>query len=237
MAEQLRRVAPRDLLRGRTRQVADLAPQDVLRVGPGAVEVWVVGLHLHVVLTHMLEYVEDPRPTVESIRECLNPGGTLVVLAPQDPSLYGALDRSMGHKRRFEREQLRDLLTNAGFQVEKIYSLNKIGTPPWWIYSKLLGSAHINKVTLKIFDNAITGRYAAPTSLDDYVRKAQLAQYENVRAQFEAYRRNFEELWARGHVERTGSRGDPEWLPRKATHRKNGPCGARRRMISFALSR
>ncbi|MFI5915058.1 glycosyl hydrolase 2 galactose-binding domain-containing protein [Dactylosporangium sp. NPDC051541] len=45
--------------------------------------------------------------------------------------------------------------------------------------------------TLKIFDNAITGRYGTATSLDDYVRKAQLAQYENVRAQFESYRRNF----------------------------------------------
>ncbi|WP_426506343.1 glycosyl hydrolase 2 galactose-binding domain-containing protein [Dactylosporangium sp. McL0621] len=45
--------------------------------------------------------------------------------------------------------------------------------------------------TLKIFDNAITGRYGTPASLDDYVRKAQLAQYENVRAQFESYRRNF----------------------------------------------
>src|SRR6266536_6001922 len=45
--------------------------------------------------------------------------------------------------------------------------------------------------TLKIFDNALAGRYGAPTSLVDYVRKAQLAPYENVRAQFEAYARNF----------------------------------------------
>ncbi|WP_064741654.1 glycosyl hydrolase 2 galactose-binding domain-containing protein [Hamadaea tsunoensis] len=45
--------------------------------------------------------------------------------------------------------------------------------------------------TLKIFDNALAGRYGAPTSLTDYVRKAQLAQYENIRAQFEAYGRNF----------------------------------------------
>ncbi|MFG2602451.1 sugar-binding domain-containing protein [Streptomyces sp. NPDC048514] len=44
--------------------------------------------------------------------------------------------------------------------------------------------------TLKIYDNALTGRYGAPASLTDYVRKAQLAQYENVRAQFEAYGRN-----------------------------------------------
>ncbi|MEV4641273.1 hypothetical protein AB0J80_28415 [Actinoplanes sp. NPDC049548] len=45
--------------------------------------------------------------------------------------------------------------------------------------------------TLAIFDNALAGRYGAPTSLEDYVRKAQLAQYEAVRAQFEAYGRNF----------------------------------------------
>ncbi|MFJ9895757.1 glycosyl hydrolase 2 galactose-binding domain-containing protein [Streptomyces sp. NPDC091280] len=44
--------------------------------------------------------------------------------------------------------------------------------------------------TLKIYDTALTGRYGPPTGLTDYVRKAQLAQYENVRAQFEAYGRN-----------------------------------------------
>ncbi|WP_328995699.1 hypothetical protein OG394_13695 [Kribbella sp. NBC_01245] len=44
---------------------------------------------------------------------------------------------------------------------------------------------------LRIFGNALSGRYGAPTSLDDYVRKAQLAQYENVRAEFESHARNF----------------------------------------------
>ncbi|MEU1462978.1 sugar-binding domain-containing protein [Streptomyces sp. NPDC005727] len=44
--------------------------------------------------------------------------------------------------------------------------------------------------TLKIYDAALTGRYGAPKDLSDYVRKAQLAQYENVRAQYEAYARN-----------------------------------------------
>ncbi|MPY33835.1 exo-beta-D-glucosaminidase [Streptomyces adustus] len=44
--------------------------------------------------------------------------------------------------------------------------------------------------TLKLYDHALAGRYGAPTGLTDYVRKAQLAQYEAVRAQFEAYGRN-----------------------------------------------
>ncbi|MEV8533770.1 exo-beta-D-glucosaminidase [Streptomyces sp. NPDC051211] len=44
--------------------------------------------------------------------------------------------------------------------------------------------------TLKLYNAALAGRYGSPTGLEDYVRKAQLAQYENVRAQFEAYSRN-----------------------------------------------
>ena len=37
------------------------------------------------------------------------------------------------------------------------------------------------------FDNALAQRYGAPTSLADYVAKAQLDNYDNVRAQFEAF--------------------------------------------------
>ncbi|MFE3182679.1 exo-beta-D-glucosaminidase [Streptomyces violascens] len=48
--------------------------------------------------------------------------------------------------------------------------------------------------TLKLYDDALAGRYGTPAGLDDYVRKAQLAQYENVRAQFEAYGRNAKDV-------------------------------------------
>ncbi|MER7463006.1 sugar-binding domain-containing protein [Streptomyces sp. NPDC097981] len=44
--------------------------------------------------------------------------------------------------------------------------------------------------TLKLYDDALSARYGVPRSLEDYVAKAQLAQYENVRAQYEAYARN-----------------------------------------------
>jgi exo-1,4-beta-D-glucosaminidase len=37
------------------------------------------------------------------------------------------------------------------------------------------------------FDNALAKRYGAPTGLADYVAKAQLDNYDNVRAQFEAF--------------------------------------------------
>jgi exo-1,4-beta-D-glucosaminidase len=41
---------------------------------------------------------------------------------------------------------------------------------------------------LAVFHRALAARYGQPTSLRDFVRKAQLMNYEAVRAQFEAYR-------------------------------------------------
>jgi len=41
--------------------------------------------------------------------------------------------------------------------------------------------------TLEPFDNALSGRYGAPQSLADFVAKSQLDNYDNVRAQFEAF--------------------------------------------------
>ncbi|MHB8477836.1 MAG: glycosyl hydrolase 2 galactose-binding domain-containing protein [Steroidobacteraceae bacterium] len=41
--------------------------------------------------------------------------------------------------------------------------------------------------TLEPFDNALAERYGPPKSLEDYVAKSQLDNYDNVRAQFEAF--------------------------------------------------
>lgn len=41
--------------------------------------------------------------------------------------------------------------------------------------------------TLEPFDNALAKRYGSPKSLADYVQKAQLENYDNVRAEFEAF--------------------------------------------------
>src|ERR1700761_8584510 len=44
--------------------------------------------------------------------------------------------------------------------------------------------------TVNVFSDGLTKRYGAPTSLDDYERKAQAMTYDGQRAMFEAYGRN-----------------------------------------------
>ncbi len=108
-----------------------------------------------VLCLNVLEYLENPAPVVAALRDTLKPGGVLIVLVPQGPRLFASLDRSLGHKRRYRPADVRTLLEPAGFALERSYSFNKAGAPPWWIYGKLFGSTHINKPVLKIFDKTV----------------------------------------------------------------------------------
>jgi glycosyltransferase involved in cell wall biosynthesis len=108
-----------------------------------------------VLCVNVLEYVENPAATISVLYHTLKPGGALVVLVPQGHGLFGSLDRAMGHKRRFQRNEAVRLLQDAGMKVERIRSLNKVSAPSWWLYSRVLGTSHINKFALKVFDKTV----------------------------------------------------------------------------------
>ena len=108
-----------------------------------------------VLCVNVLEYVNDPVAVLESARTVLAPGGSIIVLIPQGQSLYGSLDQTLGHQRRFAKAGLRALLEQNGFTIKRMHQLNKIGTPAWWLYGKLLRRRHINKLSLKIFDKTV----------------------------------------------------------------------------------
>jgi SAM-dependent methyltransferase len=108
-----------------------------------------------VLCLNMLEYMDDAGRVLASIRTALQPGGLVVVLVPQGPALFGALDRSMGHKRRYTAAAARGLIESQGFTVETVKGFNKAGAPPWWAYSKPLASKYISKLVLKIFDKTV----------------------------------------------------------------------------------
>jgi glycosyltransferase involved in cell wall biosynthesis len=108
-----------------------------------------------VLCLNVLEYLDCPLATLQELYKCLKPGGVLIVLAPQGPGLYGTLDRTMGHKRRFSKNEVVQLLESAGFELQSVKDFNKAGAPSWWFYSKALRRRYINKFTLKVFDKTV----------------------------------------------------------------------------------
>ena len=108
-----------------------------------------------VVCLNVLEYVDDPSRTVRAIADTLQTDGALLVLVPHGPNLFGSVDETLGHKRRFRRTDLQVILKASGFEVVRWMQLNQDGTPAWWIYGRLLKRRHISKITLKLFDKTV----------------------------------------------------------------------------------
>jgi len=108
-----------------------------------------------VLCLNVLEYAAEPEFLVRAVSRALKPGGNLILLLPLGPALYGSLDESLGHKRRFTVAGSRRILESEGFTVEREYQFNKVGAPPWWVYSRIIRSKRISKLVLKIFDKTV----------------------------------------------------------------------------------
>jgi SAM-dependent methyltransferase len=77
----------------------------------------------------VLEHLPDDHRAARELRRVLRPDGVLVVAVPADPSLWSAHDDAVGHLRRYTEETLREVLTGAGFDVERIWSWNVLLRP------------------------------------------------------------------------------------------------------------
>src|ERR1700735_4991363 len=60
------------------------------------------------VLLNVLEHINDDSGTIQRITSILPARGRIVLLAPAFPSLYGPIDRNLGHFRRYSRAGIRE---------------------------------------------------------------------------------------------------------------------------------
>jgi trans-aconitate methyltransferase len=72
----------------------------------------------HAVCSEVLEHVDDPEALLANARAYLAPGCRLMVTVPGGP--MSAFDRHIGHRRHYTSESLRQTLTAASFEVEKV---------------------------------------------------------------------------------------------------------------------
>lgn len=87
---------------------------------------------------NVLEHIRDDEAALEKLVEALQPGGALLVLVPGMPSLYGELDRALGHYRRYSEGEIVRKIQAAGLKVEKTQWVNQLGAVAWWVNSRLI---------------------------------------------------------------------------------------------------
>jgi glycosyltransferase involved in cell wall biosynthesis len=101
---------------------------------------------------NVLEHVEDDLGALRRLYEVLVPGGRLVLILPALQKLYGEIDRSIGHYRRYELHDILGKLQEAGFCVERQSWFNMIGAIGWYVNSRLLKRRSVPGVQARIND-------------------------------------------------------------------------------------
>ncbi len=107
------------------------------------------------VLVNVLEHIEEDEAFVRDARRVLDPSGRLLIFVPAMPSIYGPLDRALGHHRRYTREGLRGLLEGGGFRVRELYYMNLPGALSWFLASRVLRRRTITANEVRAFDRWI----------------------------------------------------------------------------------
>jgi SAM-dependent methyltransferase len=75
-----------------------------------------------VLLSEVLEHLEDDVAALQQVRLLLRDNGILVITVPRDPQLWSVEDELWGHKRRYLRKELVDKLAAAGFRPTKVWT-------------------------------------------------------------------------------------------------------------------
>lgn len=75
-----------------------------------------------VLLSEVLEHLEQDSQALVRIFGLLADNGLLVITVPRDPSFWSVEDELWDHKRRYTRDELTSKLRDAGFEIETFWS-------------------------------------------------------------------------------------------------------------------
>lgn len=105
-----------------------------------------------VILVNVLEHIEDDVGALNEFCRILKPGGHLLLFVPALKFLYSDLDKMVGHFRRYQKPELNERVTNAGFEIIRSRYFDTIGVFPWWFLNTVLGMTGFNPTLVGIYD-------------------------------------------------------------------------------------
>ncbi len=108
-----------------------------------------------IICLNVLEHIEDDVAALRYMFELCGEGGMVAIYVPADQSLFGSMDTSVGHFRRYSKEELVGKLEQVGFVVDKAFHQNRLGRFGWWMNARLLRRTHMPSGQSRLFDNLV----------------------------------------------------------------------------------
>jgi SAM-dependent methyltransferase len=105
-----------------------------------------------VIAVNVLEHVERDDEFLKAAYDLLNPGGSLLLLVPALPAIFGSLDRAFEHFRRYTRSGIKRSIINNGFEIEKLEYLNLLGVAAWFVSGRVMHRTTLGRAQVRFYD-------------------------------------------------------------------------------------
>jgi len=145
----------RDRLRARFAGQASVRVDSLMLPDPMAAVRFAADRLDTIVALNVVEHIEDDIGALATMRTMLAPGGRIVILVPALQSIYGEMDRELGHFRRYGRRNLGAAFAKAGFRVDRMFWWNRVGVAGWWFNGRVRKVTRIPIDQLKRFDGLV----------------------------------------------------------------------------------
>ncbi len=98
-----------------------------------------------------LQRSHEPKQLLSRVAGYLDAGGNVLIQVPAGAHLFGPTDRAAGHVRRFDREDIEDIVRSAGLELVSVESFNRFGGLGWRLHHAM-GAGRISATQAKTFD-------------------------------------------------------------------------------------
>jgi SAM-dependent methyltransferase len=114
-----------------------------------------------VIISEVLEHLDDDDAAIEELSRVLRPGGILAVSVPREgpEAVCWALSRQYrnspgGHVRIYRRNKLREKLVSHGYKVYAQHFAHALHSPYWWLKC-LIGTDNNEFLPVKLYHNLL----------------------------------------------------------------------------------
>lgn len=102
--------------------------------------------------SNVLEHIAPDFLVLRNFFKTLESGGHCIMVVPSDMRLMSPLDTALGHYRRYESDQLPELMERVGFEVVMSKQFNRFGSLGWWINGSVLRRERLTPAQMRLFD-------------------------------------------------------------------------------------
>jgi SAM-dependent methyltransferase len=108
-----------------------------------------------IICLNVLEHIPDDFITLRHFSQLLTSKGRLILLVPAHRCLYGSLDWAISHFRRYSQADLVGKLSSTGFSVQRLFAINLLGIPGWFLNSRILKRTLLPERQLTIYERFV----------------------------------------------------------------------------------